>query len=157
MQVFGRNIGLAICPVVYKFREGKSALTHEKTSPNANTDKAVKEIYQIVVEMLHLSNADITRWIKSDINGKQNILLAKVFKERTLQKVIPEIARENIEVMLEITKGRIESISMIWKRAQTIYTEEDFKAACELWAELCEDEEIPEFLVLKQSKRKVEM
>ncbi len=147
------DMGLAICPIVYKSPEGKTALTHEKTSPKANTDKAVKEIYQIVVKMLHLSNADITSWIKSDTNGKQNILLAKVSQERTLQEVIPKIAHENIEAMLDVTKGRIESISMIWNRVQTIYSKEDFKAASELWSDLCEDEEIPEFLVLKQARK----
>lgn len=141
-----KDFALVLSTVVYaSFYRGCKAITYEDVSPKANTDKAVRKLYEIVYAMFQLSLADLTRWELMTENGIENQLINKTFQNIEIAEVSLEQAIRNIEAMRQEILDKSKYVESVYKRTNEAISEEEYKSTCEQWARLYDNYEVLKF------------
>lgn len=141
-----KDFDIVISPVVSaSFYEVRKAITYEDVSPKANTDKAVRKLYEIVYAMFQLSFADLTRWQLMSIDGSEIQFAVKSLQNIDIEEVSCEQAIRNIEVMRQEILDKAKYVKSVYKKTNVIESDEEYKNACEQWHKLYDNHEILKF------------
>lgn len=135
-----------IATVLYcSFYGSDTIITHEEKQTQVNTDKAVNTIYQIANSMLKLSNKDLTKWIQGREYCIVNMMINKAQQSIITEDMITaSSAIESIENQFRDVYDRLMFTRFIYNRIDNSHTIDSYKAACDEWDALCEDDEIDE-------------
>ena len=128
------NIATVLCCTFY---DKKTILKKQEETVNN-----IKEICtKMVNSMLQLSNNDLTHWVTGTNDGIINMMIKKASQCIISEDIKPaSVLIDNIESQVKDVYARLKEVHNVWKEMNGSRNDKEYKAACEKWEKLYNDE-----------------
>lgn len=113
-------------------------------------EPVVNYIYNVVKSMLTLSNSELSHWVRSDEKSIEKSLVNKG-TNNFREKIKPDQAIENIEIMRDEVSKRLVNIGLAWYELQKSKTYE-YMEASQKWEALVRDTKEPSFTFTRKKE-----